>query len=339
MNIGKIEIILLILFFSIQSVAQSKIEDLVQEGIQYHDNGDYDKAIETYLKALKINPQSTLASYEIALSYFAKGEYQKAIEYSDEILTQNKDYMLHAYITKGSALDMLGQTKESIKLFEKAIKKIEPHYLLYYNLAINQYKENDLDKAEQNAINAVKINSNHASSHLMLVNINNQKGNSVQTVLATHYFLLLEPNTKRSVEVYQILKENFEGNVTKDKHKPNTVNIKLSSNNESQFGSAELLLSMLEASKSLEENKGKSDDELFVENTKSFFNLLSEQKQEKDKEIWWTLYSSFYSVLAKSEHLETYCKYISQSSNINSQQWLTDNKSKLTAFSNWLKEH
>lgn len=333
----KIKIVLILLFISIQIFAQSDIENFVREGIQYHENGDYKKAIETYKKALEINPKSTLVNYEIALSYFSKGNYKKAIKYSDIVINQNTDFILYSYITKGSALDMLGKTKESIKLFKKAIKETEEHYLLYYNLALNYLKINDLDKTEECVIKAIKNNSNHSSSHLILANIHNQKGNSIQALLASHYFLFLEPNTKRSIKVYQILQKNFEGNVSKDNSKPNTINISLSPNNDSQFGAVELMISMLEASKSLEENEGKTEDEIFIKNTESFFKILGELKKEKNKEIWWTLYTPFFYDIAKSDHLETYCKYITQSNNENSKKWLNENKKKLVDFDKWLK--
>ena len=334
-----LELILALLFITIQSFAQSNIENFVKEGIKYHDNGNYDKAIETYKKALKIDSESTLVNYEISLSYFTKGDFKEAIKYSDVVLEQNKDYMLQAYMTKGSALDMLGKTKESIKLFEKAIKKTEGHYLLYYNLGLNHYKLNDLDNAEKNVIKAIEQNPNHSSSHLILANINNQKGNAVQTLLATHFFLLLEPNTNRSSEAYLMLQENFGGNVSKDSTKPNTINIMLSSSNDSQFGAAELMVSMLEASKSLEKNEGKTEDVLFVENTESFFKILGELKKEKNKEIWWTFYTTFFYDLAKSEQLNTYCKYITQSSNENSKKWLAENEKKLIELDKWLKKN
>ena len=55
-------LILVLIFFSIQCFAQTDIETLVNEGIQYHDNGDYIKAIEIYKKALELNPKSTLVN-------------------------------------------------------------------------------------------------------------------------------------------------------------------------------------------------------------------------------------------------------------------------------------
>jgi tetratricopeptide (TPR) repeat protein len=337
MRIKKIGVALALLFISIQVIAQSSIEDFVKEGIQYHDNGNYEKAIETYEKALEINPKSTLVNYEIALSYFTLGDYKKAIKYSDIVLDQKKDYLIEAYMTKGSALDNIGKTKESIKVFEKAIKKTEGHYLLCYNLALNHYKIGDLDKAEENIINGIEINSNHSSSHLLLANIHNQKENPVQTLLAIHYFLFLEPSTKRSIVAYEILQENFGGNVSKDDSDPNTINIMLSPNSDSQFGAVELMISMLEVSKSLEENEDKTEDEMFIENTESFFKVLGELKEKKNKEIWWTFYTTFFYELAKTDHLETYCKYITQSENENSKKWLNENEERLADFDTWLK--
>ena len=339
MKTKHIGFLILNLFLTTQIFAQTDIENFVNEGIQFHDNGDYEKAIETYKKALQLDPNSTLVNYEIALSYFTKGNYKESIKYSDVVLKQNKDYMLQAYMTKGSALDMLGKTKESIKLFEKAIKETIDHYLLYYNLGLNYYKLNDLDNAEENVIKAIELNPNHSSSHLMLAYIHNQKGNSIQTLLATHYFLFLEPNSQRSLEAYSILQKNFGGNVSKDENNSNTINILLSPNSDSQFGAAELMVSMLEASKSLEQNEEKTEDQMFIENTEKFFKILGELKKKKNKEIWWTFYTTFFYDIAKSEHIETYCKYITQSSNENSGKWITENKKQLNEFDKWLKSN
>lgn len=326
-----------IVFLSANAVAQSTVIDLVKEGIQYHDSGNYDKAIKTYEKALKMEPKSTLVNYEISMSYFAKGDYKEAINYSDAVLNQKKEYMLEAYVNKGSALDLLGKTKEAIKLFEKAIKETKGSYLLYYNLSLTYYKLGEFDKAEENAINAILDNPNHSSSHLVLASINDQRGNKVQALLASYYFLFLEPNSKRSPSAYNILQKNFAGNVSKDPTKPNTINITLDSNGDEQFRAVELMIAMLEASKSIEENKGKSEDELFIENTESFFKVLGELKKDKNKEIWWTFYTTFYYKLTQSEHLETYCKYITQCKNENSRTWVNANEEKIAAFDKWLK--
>jgi len=60
------------LFLTITCFGQYKLESLVEVGIKYHDNGEFEKAIVTYKQALKIDPKSTLVNYEISMSYLLK---------------------------------------------------------------------------------------------------------------------------------------------------------------------------------------------------------------------------------------------------------------------------
>ena len=314
-------------------------DDLLIKGIEYHDSGEYDKAIETYLEALEIEPKSDLINYEIALSYFSDGQNEKAIIYANKVIKLKSEHIVQAYVVKGSALDELGRTKESIKLFEKAIKKHKDSYLLYFNLALNYYQIYELDKAEENAIKAIEVNQYHASSHFMLASINSMNGNVVQALLASHYFLYLEPNSTRSPDVYEILMENFGGNVSKDTDNPNNINITLSPGNDSRFGAAELMISLFFLTNNSEENEEKTKDELFIENTQSIFKMLGEMEEEKSTDVWWGLYIPFFNDIAQSEHIETYCHYIQQSGNENAKIWVEENKERIEEFSIWLDQN
>ena len=147
---------------------------------------------------------------------------------------------------------MLGKTKESIKLFEKALEENEPHHLLYFNLALNYYNINDLANSEINAIKAIELNPGHPSSHMLLATIHDYLQNPVQTLLALHFFLLIEPNSARSPEAFKMLEKNFAGNVSKDSEDPNQINITLSADRNEEFSAAELMISMLAVSYTLE---------------------------------------------------------------------------------------
>lgn len=138
----------------------------------------------------------------------------------------------------------------------------------------------------------------------------------MQTLLATYYFLFLEAGSPRSPEAYRILQQNFGANVSRDENKPNNINILLSPNNDSKFGAAEMMISMPEASKFTEENKEKSEEERFVSNIESFFKILGElQENNEQQDLWWSFYTPFFYELAKTQHLEAYCMFISQSGN------------------------
>ena len=207
---------LFVLFLSTPVFTQSVIEELVKKGIEHHDKGEYDKAIDLYKKALDIDPKSTIANYEAAYSYFMKKDYKNAIRYSNVVIKQKSEWSTHAYVTKGSALDNMGKTKKSIKLFKKAIKETGGHYLLYYNLALNYFKLSEWADAELNILKALQFNPNHTSSHFMLAKINALLGNKTKSILAANYFLFLEPDSYRSRDALELLVTNFSGNVSKD---------------------------------------------------------------------------------------------------------------------------
>ena len=340
MNIKTIAITLFVCLTFIQLYAQKDVQNLLDEGVAYHDNGQYDEAIAAYEAALKIEPKSALIHYEIALSHYAKSDYKKVLQYADVVLKQNGDYLVEAYLIKGSALDVMGKQKKAINLFQKGIEETEGHHLLHYNLALVHYNMNNLDDAEKNVIQAIYSYPHHATSHILLANIHSMKKNNVQALLAIHYFLFLEPDSRRSPPAYALLQKIFNGNVTKEDGS-NTMSITilnaLDENN--QFGTAELMLGMLEASKSIEKNEGKSEDELFIQNTTAFFNILGELESGKDDSIWWEMYIPFFYELAQTEHMEAYCSYISQSANENAEQWMAKHEDKLVSFFEWLKTY
>nr|WP_321225061.1 CDC27 family protein [uncultured Psychroserpens sp.] len=332
-------IYILLVSLSIQlSFGQNDINRIVEKGIALHDEGSYDRAIETYKEALKLDPKSSLVNYEMSLSYFYNKDYKNAIIHSDVVINNDDKHVKAAYITKGSCLDNLGKTKESIKLFKKGIRKFTNDGLLYYNLALNYYKLKDFDEAEKIITQGIKVQNNHSSSHLLLAYLNYDNGKNVQTLLNLHYFLFLEPDTGRSKQAAGLIKEIMGANVSKDESKPNTINITLSMPDKSDdFGPAEMMLSMLEASKTLEKNEGKSEDELFIANTKSFFTIMGELKKNKHKGIYWEVYVPLFYDLAQSEFMDTYYYHVMQSVNENSQQWLYSHSDDLDALMLWLK--
>jgi len=298
MNIRQIAVGMVLLFLPTLLSAQTQIEKLFKEGIAYHDNGDYENAIASYQKALALDPKSTLINAEIALSYNTMKDYDNAIKHADLVLKQKSEHLVSAYLTKGAALNALGKAQESTKTLEKAIKKTDGHYLLHYNLAINYYQAN---------------------------------------LLAAHYFLILESTSPRSKAANAIIQKSFGGNVSKDAEKPNTINISLTLDDSNEFSTSELMLSMIEASRQTEEHEHKSDDEWNIERTTLFFTSLGELNATKSKSIWTTLYIPLFYDLAKSDHMEAFCKYITRSSNEASQLWLSENEEKLSNFATWLQ--
>lgn len=313
----------------------NQFNSLIQQGIELHDNGEYEKAIEKYNEALEIQPNSSLANYEISYSYLALQDYKNAEKYSKLVIDSKNGNELHSYIVYGTALDLLGKTKKSIKAYEKALEEYD-HYLLHYNHAISCFNSGEIEKAYKSALNAIMNNASHASSHLLLSNIMEQQGSRIKTVLPLYFFLLIEPNSSRSNSVYQMLTSKLDYGVEKTSEKNINVSIPFNESEDSDFGVVEMMISLSKASNYTEDNVGKTEMELFAENNKSIFSVLGELKKD-NKGFWWEFYVPFFYDIVQNNHSKAYSYYISQSSGKQEvYDWVESNGEELDNFLNWI---
>ena len=317
-------------------LGQDEVTDLVKEGIALHDEGKYDEAIAIYEKALALDPKSALVHYELGYSYYAKGDYQKALKYTDFVLKQGDQFVLDCYILKGNALDNMGKGKKAIKVYEKALEQFPEEYLLSYNLALSLYNQRILDQAEENLVNAIYSNLAHSSSHVLLAQIQIEKGERIPAVLSLFFFLLVEPVSSRAESSYEQLIKQMQKGVQKEDDQNININLSLG-DVQGDFSAAELMLSLSEASKYTDENKDKTEEELFVKRTETLITVLDGMKEGKSG-IWWELYIDFYSRVQQAEHLETFCYMISQVKGETVTKWLDEHPEKVEAFLKWLEE-
>jgi tetratricopeptide (TPR) repeat protein len=330
--------ITIILFISVNLFAQlDKIKLLVSQGTDLHDQGNFNEAIAKYKAALDIDKNSTLANYELSYTYLAIEKYDDAIKYSKRVIKQNSDNLEPAYVVLGSSFDMKGKSKDAVKIYEEGLTKFPKSNLLNFNLALTFFNLHDYDNAEQASVNAIEANPTHGSSHLLLGKIMTIKGERVKALLSFYYFLMLEPDSKRSLNVFTNLKKMLKDGV--EQHSENKINIQINSatTKDSIFGAAEIMVSLKGATRFTTDNKGKSDNEYFVETNKSLFSILGELKKNNTN-IWWDFYVSKFYNLIKTNNCEAFSYYISQSSNSPEVSiWINNHQNEIQSLKNWLK--
>lgn len=332
----KAPITVLLTLITIALVAQSTVEKYVREGVQYHDAGDYRSALEAYQHALYLNPKSSLANYEIAMTYSVLNEHDSALKYTDIVIGLNESSLIPAYIVKGNSLDALGKPEEAISTYKKALRRVGKHYLLYYNMGLTYFTLKDHESAKEALIDGIRNNPTHNSSHLLLGQLMYIMDQPVQSLLALYYFLLMEPNSNRSPGAYQLVTSQLTGNAEREGNNINVI-VPVTNDKKEDFSAAAMMLSMFGALNLSDENKDQTPEEQFISNTRSFFKILGELKTKKNKGLWWDFYIPFFYDLALSDHLETYCYYISQSDNQNAITWLDSNIERIQALDQWLR--
>lgn len=217
----RISILSFLLLHVLFAKAQDVARKFIDEGIAQYDAGEYEAAIESYQHAIYLDEKSYEAYYEIAMTYSAIGDCEKAIEHANKVLDMENNIHGMAYMIIGNCLDDQGKPEDAVELYENAIKKQGGSNLLHYNLTAKK--------------------------------------------------------------------------------------------------------------------EGKTEQEMFISNTKTFFKILGESKKKKYKDLWWNFYVPFFYEIAKTGHLTTYCYYITQSDDPANVQWINDHDKELRDFDQWLR--
>ena len=331
---------LLFLALSLGALAQSAdFSRHIEAGVKQFEAGNYEAAIEEYEEALKHEGPKGLAQYEIAYALFSMKEYKKSIKYCDKVLDAKGDYLDKAYMIKGSCLDLLGEVDDAIATYQTAINDFPESYLLHYNLALAAYNAGKPEMTKKGCMDALMIYPEHSSSHMLLGYQAKAEGKRVKALLAFYNFLLVEPNSQRSAGAYDTLLGLLRQGVEHDGKNKTNISLSLPAEGESdEFAAAELMLGLLEASKTTKENKKKTEFELFCESTDSFFTVLGELRKPEHDSFWWTFYVDFFYDMHKAEQVNTFCAFIMLIEENEDALTFLEDAQKRESFIAWLSE-
>lgn len=318
-------ILMLLISGGAPAIAQQNVGELVEEAEEEYNSGNYHVAIAKLKQADKLKPKSANILTNLARNYFARGKYNEAIEYADLVLKMDSEESAQAGLIKGSALDASGLLDEAVEVFIETIENSGSNFLLHYNIALSYYQLGKLQDAEQHILTAIELNPGYADLHLMLGYIQNEMGNRVRCILALHYFLFLEPHSERSLGVFNLMRDHFDGKVLPKEN--------FGSGNDEHAESFDRANEMLRSIQNSGHNDGGKS---FEDKTKLFFNRLHELKPSEHNSIWWDFYVPFFNGLANSKYIGIYCKYVSQTASETAKFWLQNNPDQLKQFDDWL---
>jgi len=167
-------------------------DEYYNAGIEFHNDGEYAKAIESYKKVSKCDPDYPLTCYEMALSYYYMDKYDEALAKCREALFLKYDEaIVHSLI--GSILDETGKTEEGIRVLSEALNRWPYNQNILYNLAVCYLNINQPEMAEGLLFRSVICNPYHMRTHLGLAKANYMMGRRAQSYLAYNMVLLLNP--------------------------------------------------------------------------------------------------------------------------------------------------
>jgi tetratricopeptide (TPR) repeat protein len=133
-------------------------------GAAYAKKGEYEKAISDYSKAIELNPRYADAYYNRGLAYYGKGEYDKAISDFNKAIELNP-IDADAYYNRGAVYAKKGEYEKAISDYSKAIDLNQKDAEAYYNRGLAYYGKGEYDKAISDFNKAIELNPRYADAY------------------------------------------------------------------------------------------------------------------------------------------------------------------------------
>ncbi|OQX83815.1 MAG: hypothetical protein B6D63_05615 [Candidatus Latescibacteria bacterium 4484_7] len=119
---------------------------LNNSGVIHYHNGQYEKALELFKKAIELDPEFTEGYNNLGLTYTEIQEEEKATEAFKKAIELNPD-LAATYNNLGYVFYRLGSYEEAIEMYNEAIGKSKDNSSAYTNLGNAYYKLDRTDEA------------------------------------------------------------------------------------------------------------------------------------------------------------------------------------------------
>ena len=331
------------------------IEELIQEGIELHDAGEYEEAIDRYNEALEQDSTHMLAVYEISLSYLALKDFENASLFSTLVIDSNNEQLSPgAYAVKSESLAGMKMVDEAIDLLYEGLEKNGDNSLLHFNLALNFFEKGDIDKTIEHVKTAIDLDKTHSGAFLLNAYALKDNGLWVQSILSFQMFLLLEPDSKRSKNAFAEMLQTMQLREEEEPVERSFIQQQLFKNiSDSALAQQDIppltthnglnrnlvynaITSVKDSLNAISEEI--SDFNLFKTVNMEIMKVLEKESKNSNEGILWTFYIPFFSRIAHSDYYDTYCRYISVSYDPESFEWWGNNSESALNFILWFEK-
>ncbi|MDF2454607.1 MAG: hypothetical protein K0R51_600 [Cytophagaceae bacterium] len=340
-----------ILLWSSIAFGQQKeaAENLVNEGVAFHDKGDYESALATYDKALALDKDNLLALAEKALTLSAQNKLEEAITCCQLAIAKHPDDedLKYVYSTCADAYDGLKQIDKALAVYEEGIKKFPDFYQIHFNKGIALAGVKRYDEAILSFQKSVTLNPKHPGSHNALARLLSEK-KRIPSLMAYCRFFVLEPESQRAKENLAGMQNLLKGNIEKTGKNSITINIdsemladtvKNGKVTENSFSTIDMILSMDAALDYDKKNKKKTEVQLFQRKFETVCAYM-EEMQKDNFGFYWEYYAPYFIEMKERNLTETF-SYIAfaTSEDPSVKKWLKGHPKELEAFYTWSKNY
>jgi tetratricopeptide (TPR) repeat protein len=277
-----------------------------------------------------LEPGNAQANYQMGFTLITEKKNSEAIPFLENAIKGNGTANLTAscYELLGSIYDQDHQTQKAIEAYKEGIKVAPDKQRLHFNLGITYSRNKQYAEAENEAIEAIKLDPKHASSQRMYALVTFHQNKRANALLALCSFIMLEPNTPRSAEAYTNMQSILKGGVLKD-------NAGVSVKQETEAMNV-IILNAVSSAKS----KAMPPMDMLEYELRTIFTKTGELSQNKaDKDFFEKFYAEYFYKLAQTDNLTALTRLVSLSANKDENtKWMTEHDQLVKDLDKWVAD-
>ena len=315
---------------------------LVEQGVDLHDNGDYNGAVAKYREALKLDSVNLVAMGEIAYSLHMLNKDEESVFWCKKAIAMYPDSSNTGwiYITLGNSLDGLDRGDEAIQVYNEGIKKFPNENMLHFNKGVALSMKGQFTEALTSMEISAKCNPRHPGTQNAMGYLLMGKKRIIPALMTFLRFMILEPTGKRAEDNLSLIMDLMGAHVEKTGKNDITIyfdpknagdNGDSTSNN---FSLVEMTLSLATALDFDKKYKKETAAERMIRKLDLMFSMLKNEDQREG--FYWEFYAPYFYALKEAGHVETLA-YIVLASSKDAEvgKWLSGHKDEIDKFYEW----
>jgi tetratricopeptide (TPR) repeat protein len=332
-----------------RSAAPSTAEQdqALRAGAALHDQGKFDEAIARYQQVLAQNPANMTALYELAFSYSARDDYQKALDTARRGIVFKSEQLPLFYDLIGSSLDSMGRPAQAIEAYKKGVEYVPRAANLYYNMAVTYYESlKNPDEARRALEKAIGIEPTNADTELLLGQIFESTGYRTPAFFALSKFLIIRPSGEGTLQGYgvwrRLLRAGMEavrgtarGSAAAPAAQP------AGKSDEGNFADIDRQFALSQVAAQAAMDQGRSEIDALVAQVDSILSRIAAHQPRDDRSSFvWTHYAPYFIELKEKNFVQPFVYWISQRAPVPGvREWLEANQGRVREYLDWTRQY
>lgn len=192
-----------------QEVIDPELQGLYQQATDAINQKDYDKAINVYFQAIRMQPNNVMLRRDLAYAYFLSGKYDEGLQVVNEVISSNSADEQTYQIA--SALELAkGNSKKASRILDDGLKKF-PNSGILYNAKGNNISTDPkkLEEAVEYFVKGIEANPRYAMNYFNASRLLLELKQPFWSIMYGEIYTILDPLSPRTIDAKKNLLQAY----------------------------------------------------------------------------------------------------------------------------------